>query len=65
MKNFKDEVELFSRDTREVLKAVLKFVCFFLKKKKTKQMLQWRKFILSEQTKEADVRRVYLNYSLL
>lgn len=29
MKNFKDEVELFSRDTREVLKAVLKFVCFF------------------------------------
>ena len=33
MKNFKDEVELFSRDTREVLKAVLKFVCFFLKKK--------------------------------
>lgn len=36
MKNFKDEVELFSRDTREVLKAVLKFVCFFLKKKKNK-----------------------------
>lgn len=34
MKNFKDEVELFSRDTREVLKAVLKFVCFFKKKKK-------------------------------
>ena len=29
MKNFKDEVELFSRDTSEVLKAVLKFVCFF------------------------------------
>lgn len=63
MKNFNGEIQVFSRAIRKCLKQFPSNLFFFKKLKQKK--LQWRKSILREQTKEADVRKVHLNCSLV